>query len=66
VQGALEGVKALPQYHTVNYDLNLKFADGKTVRVNNVDVNDDSSGGLRSRPRCRSWQRRRIRFSAFP
>ena len=44
VQGALEGVKALPQYHTVNYDLNLKFADGKTVRVNNVDVNDDSSG----------------------
>jgi hypothetical protein len=43
VQGALEGVKALPQYHTVNYDLNLTFANGKTVRVDNIDVNDDSS-----------------------
>lgn len=41
ISGALTGPQELPQYHTLDYDLTLKFADGQTLRVQNRDVNVD-------------------------
>lgn len=43
VQMVLTGEKNLPEYHTVNYDMTAKFADGHTIRVNNCSVNGDGS-----------------------
>ncbi len=37
---ALNGAGELPQFHTVNYDLDLTFANNRVVRVHNTDVND--------------------------
>jgi hypothetical protein len=42
VAAALSGVKDLPENHTVNYDLNLEFADNHLVHIVNTGVN----GGL--------------------
>lgn len=39
IQAVLSGSKDLPQYHTMDYDLALEFANGQTVRVNNRSVN---------------------------
>jgi hypothetical protein len=39
IQAVLGGTKELPQYHTLDYDLNLEFANGQTVNVNNRAVN---------------------------
>ena len=39
IQAVLSGTKDLPQFHTLDYDLNLEFANGQTVRVNNRAVN---------------------------
>jgi hypothetical protein len=39
VQAVLGGTKDLPQYQTLDYDLNLEFANGQTVRINNRAVN---------------------------
>lgn len=39
IQAVLAGTKELPQYHTLDYDLNLEFANGQTVKVNNRSVN---------------------------
>jgi hypothetical protein len=35
IQAVLGGTKDLPQYQTLDYDLNLEFANGQTVRINN-------------------------------
>jgi hypothetical protein len=43
VSTAIMGVKNLPQYHTVNYDLKLDFADGRSVRVADKDANDEAA-----------------------
>ena len=39
VQAVLGGTKELPQYQTLDYDLNLEFANGQTVHINNRAVN---------------------------
>ena len=39
IQAVLGGTKELPQYHTLDYDLNLEFANGQSVRLNNRSVN---------------------------
>jgi hypothetical protein len=39
IQAVLGGTKELPQYHTLDYDLNLEFANGQVVKVNNRSVN---------------------------
>jgi hypothetical protein len=39
IQAVLGGTKDLPQYQTLDYDLNLEFANGQTVRINNRAVN---------------------------
>jgi hypothetical protein len=36
---AIAGVKDLPEFHTLNYDVQLDFADGRSVRVFNKGVN---------------------------
>lgn len=40
ITGALTGTRALPQYHTVDFDLNIEFANGRVVRSTDVVVND--------------------------
>jgi hypothetical protein len=32
-------VKELPQYHTLNYDLDLEFLNGRKIHVSNTGVN---------------------------
>lgn len=39
LQTVLGGTKELPLYHTLDYDLNLEFANGKTVAIQNRSVN---------------------------
>jgi hypothetical protein len=39
VNAALSGRRDLPQYHTVEYDLTMQFANGQTVEAKNVAVN---------------------------
>ena len=39
VSAALGGIKELPQYHTLDYDLTLEFGDAHTVHVVNTGVN---------------------------
>jgi hypothetical protein len=39
IQAVLGGTKDLPQYHTLDYDLDLEFANGQTVKVSNRSVN---------------------------
>jgi hypothetical protein len=39
IQAVLGGTKELPQYHTLDYDLNLEFANGQVVKVSNRSVN---------------------------
>ncbi len=36
---SLSTPRELPQYHTLEYELNLEFTDGRTVRVSNTMVN---------------------------
>ena len=36
---ALTGVRDLPLYHTLDYDLELQFTNGQSVRLVNTDVN---------------------------
>jgi hypothetical protein len=36
---AITGAKELPDNHTVDYDLNLEFENGRTIHVVNTDVN---------------------------
>jgi hypothetical protein len=39
IQAVLGGTKELPQYSTLDYDLNLDFANGQSVKINNRAVN---------------------------
>lgn len=39
ITAAMTGRRELPQYHTVEYDLTLEFADSRTVKMSNVVVN---------------------------
>lgn len=39
VDVALEGVHNLPEFHTLNYDIRLDFADGRSLRVFDKGVN---------------------------
>jgi hypothetical protein len=39
VMAAVTGDHDLPQYHTLDYDLNVQFANGRSVRVQNSGVN---------------------------
>lgn len=43
VSMALTGEKALPDYHTVDYDLTADFADGHTLHLVNTSVGGDGS-----------------------
>ena len=38
VATAIAGVKDLPEFHTIDYDLRLDFADGRSVHVRNTGV----------------------------
>lgn len=40
---ALTGQKNLPDYHTVDYDVMEKFADGHAIHINNSSVNGDGT-----------------------
>jgi hypothetical protein len=35
----LTGERELPQYHTIDYDVTVEFANGQSVRINNSGVN---------------------------
>lgn len=39
IQAVLSGSKELPQYHTMDYELGLEFANGQTVQISNRSVN---------------------------
>src|SRR5205085_3119966 len=39
VAAAVSGTHDLPQYQTIDYDLNLEFTGGQTVRLSNTTVN---------------------------
>jgi len=39
VLASISGDRDLPQYHTLDYDLAIEFANGRTVRLNNTGVN---------------------------
>ena len=39
IQAVLAGTKDLPQYHTLDYDLELEFGNGQRVNINNRSVN---------------------------
>jgi hypothetical protein len=39
IQSAMSGRRDLPQYHTVDYDLSLRFANDKIVEMKDVAVN---------------------------
>ncbi len=39
VDAAINGARQLPQYHTLDYDLNLEFLNGQTLRIHNTSVN---------------------------
>lgn len=39
ISAAVSSARELPQYHTLDYDLTLDFADGQTVRIQNSAVN---------------------------
>src|SRR5439155_21285851 len=39
VTSVLSGERDLPQYHTVDYDVNVEFTNGRFVRVQNCAVN---------------------------
>jgi hypothetical protein len=39
IMSAVTGDHDLPQYHTLDYDLNVQFANGRSVRVQNSAVN---------------------------
>jgi hypothetical protein len=43
VVGSLAAVKDLPEYHTLDYDLSVDFANGKSVHIVNKSVNGESS-----------------------
>jgi hypothetical protein len=42
VVAAVSAVKDLPEYHTLDYNLKVDFADNRTVIVANRDVNDEA------------------------
>ena len=47
------GAHELPQYHTLDYDVKLEFANGKTITlVNSVGERDDA-GAVHARSACR-------------
>ncbi len=39
MSGAISGEHDLPQFHTLDYDLNTEFANGKSMRLKNTAVN---------------------------
>ncbi len=39
LQAALTGIKDLPQFHTIDYSLNLEFANGQKLAISNTMVN---------------------------
>lgn len=39
LNAALSGVRELPQYHTLDYDLTLEFSNGKTIHIVNSAIN---------------------------
>lgn len=39
VGATLSGARELPQYHTIDYDLNMDFANGRSIHLVNSDVN---------------------------
>jgi hypothetical protein len=39
LNAAISSARDLPQYHTIEYALNLEFANGKSIKLSNVDVN---------------------------
>jgi hypothetical protein len=43
VMMALTGEKILPEYHTVDYDLNIEFGDHHPVELKNTSVNGDGT-----------------------
>ncbi len=43
LSAAASGVRELPQYHTLDYDLDMTFANGKSLHVNNTAVNDQAA-----------------------
>jgi hypothetical protein len=42
LSAAMSGMRELPQYHTINYDLDIAFSNGQDLRMSDVAVN---SGG---------------------
>jgi hypothetical protein len=43
VSSAVTGNRELPQYHTLDYDLDLSFENGRTVKVQNTVVNSSAT-----------------------
>jgi hypothetical protein len=43
VSSAMTGNRELPQYHTLDYDLDLSFENGRTVKVQNTVVNSSAT-----------------------
>jgi hypothetical protein len=44
VQTAITGIKGLPEFNSVSYDLTIEFAGGQTVRMENRDCNLGPNG----------------------
>lgn len=43
ISAAVSSARELPQYHTLDYDLSLEFADGQTIQVQNTAVNGSAT-----------------------
>ena len=39
LSAAMSGMRELPQYHTINYDLDIAFSNGQDLRMSDVAVN---------------------------
>ena len=39
LSAAMSGMRELPQYHTINYDLDIAFSNGQELRMSDVAVN---------------------------
>jgi hypothetical protein len=43
LSAAMSGMRELPQYHTINYDLDIAFSNGQELRMSDVAVNAGGS-----------------------
>jgi hypothetical protein len=78
MNSAISSLRDLPQYHTVNYNLKVEFANGRSIQLDNTAVNipsghavpgarpADDRGGERTRSSACRCRRSKARSRSLP